>query len=287
MTRTIDKRPSGLPQAARGASASAEHAEVLARVRKLLEDSQTRFASLAAKRDTIVLDNGDVNAFHRELRDRQEEVKTYEAAVSEASRRYDEALTREGRERIEADIRVASDIAVPGYEQGLRDTHKHLTAFLAAADAACAHLTALQGSNMMAKANDRPELVIDIAAIRERVRAELYEAQGSEPPVRFAGESDKAFNLRMLNHANRQDAAAWRDDPFKVVAEQTIEAVGKTLLAGSAFESTNRQVEILKFPDKAGTGATSKIQAIDGKRPPPKRIGIDRPGLSATGDDAA
>jgi hypothetical protein len=125
--------------------------------------------------------------------------------------------------------------------------------------------------------------VIDAEAVRERVRAELYEAPDSEPPERFKGESDRAFNLRMLNHANRQDAATWRDDPLKVVAERTIEAIGKTLLAGSAFESTNRQVEILKFPDKAGTGATSKIQAIDGKRPPPQRIVIDRQGLSSDG----
>jgi hypothetical protein len=284
--KTIDKKPSGLPQMAAGATTSAEHAEVLAQVRKRMEESQARFAALAAKRDTIVLDGGDVVAFLRQMHDAQEELRTYEAAVSEASRRYDEALTREARVRTEADLQVARDVAVPGYEQGLRDMHTHLTAFLAAADVASAHRTAIEGSNMMAKANDRPDLVIDAAAIREDVKAELYEVPHSEPPVRFDGETDRAFNLRMLNHAHRQDAATWRDDPLKVVGEAAIEAIGKTLIPGSPFENTDRRIEVLKFQDKTGTGATSKIQAIDGKRPPPKRLGIDRPGLSSGGDAA-
>ena len=280
MTKTIDKQALGLAQKARDPKSSADHAEIVAIVKNRLVEHQARFVALSARRDVIVLEGRDVNAFMREMHDAQEELRIYEATLAEASRRHDEALAREARERVEADLSVVREIAVPRYEQGLRDMHAHLTAFLESARSVEAHRNAMEDMNMMAKANDRPDLVIDPDAVWEKVRAEIYEVPQSEPPVRFEGESDSAFNLRLINHAHRRDAAAWRDDPLKVVGEATIEAIEKTLLARSPFENTERRVEIQKFSDNGGTGHNTRITAVDGMRAPPKRLHADRPGLA-------
>jgi hypothetical protein len=278
-------------------------------LKRELHREQVALQGLEERRESAYLDGVDVPALLKEMNNTQERITALERNILTAESRLAAARKAAGWASIESDAAVVRELAVPRLEGNWRRSVELMLALAAVFDEIQADTAAAEAINTAIKMGDyqggvdseeamfvaagvprlsarkpsRADLLIDLDAIRARVAGELAAAPELPPLTPFAGETQRNFNLRTLNRAARLDSMAKAGDPIKVTAEAARDAIEKTVLARSPFETTDRRVTIQKFQDRrtGGTGETiKKVQAIDGNRAPPQRITVDPPGLS-------
>jgi hypothetical protein len=281
-----------------------------------LQREQVALQALEAKRESVFLDGGNVATLLKDMSNGQERINVIERNIETAKRRQAEARAEAAWETVETEAEVVRETVVPELERKWRGLHDLMLAVDEAAEAINADIGVVEAFNLSVRMGDyiqgeyqgddeamfvaagaprlsarkpsRADLLVDLDAMRVRLSQALTVAPELPALTPFAGETQANFNLRTLNRAARLDSMARAGDPLKLAAERSRDAIERLVLASSPFEAMRRVVSIEKFVDHTGTGATSKIQAIDGKRAPPKRIGVDRQVVPATaGSDAA
>jgi hypothetical protein len=268
MTNKIAEKLSaalGIARLAKAAQTPHDFEAVVERARSELDAKRRLLASLEKRAESILLDGGDEVALYARISRTQDEVTTWRLNLAEAEVRRDAAATANYKADLEANMQSVLDLEVPGAEQALRDYHDAARAAADALDRYNAHVDAIKKSDATAKANDRPDLVIDASALRQRLGGELLGPHDeSDKPVRGDEESDAAYSLRLQNWGTHKMDAARRDDPLRVAGEKAVAAIEAFIRPEGTVEASRgvRRMEVARY--QTSQGPVRKIRPVDG-----------------------
>jgi hypothetical protein len=180
---------------------SAEVTRLQSVVDRLLRDvakNEERLEEIDASRADVVLNGGNIEELHEELRNAEEMVKTLTAGLAPAKvmlAKAQAAASRAALERRAAAVKAEHHAPVA---EALQTMHKLLSGVVHAATLLEEHATAIEGANLQAIAAGRQDLVVDMNAIRLAVIDTIgTERAGIQLPTRM-GETDEAFEARLL-----------------------------------------------------------------------------------------
>ncbi|MER8648407.1 MULTISPECIES: hypothetical protein [unclassified Mesorhizobium] len=199
----LDELLNAQPAAPAAEDAAALKAEV-ARLQSVVDRLETdiarylaRYAELDESRADVVLNGGNIEKLHNDLRDAEQMVKSLTAAVEPTKAMLAKAKTASrnatvGRQAVAAKTEHYAPLA---------DAYETMFELLAGvchtAKVIDEHMLAIEGTNMAALAAGRADLVIDARAIRRAVVDTIGTMRASVVvPVRM-GETDEAFEVRL------------------------------------------------------------------------------------------
>ncbi|MER8655269.1 hypothetical protein [Mesorhizobium sp. M0847] len=199
----LDELLSAQPEAPAAEDAAALEAEV-ARLQSVVDRLETdiarylaRYAELDESRADVVLNGGNIEKLHNDLRDAEQMVKSLTAAVEPTKAMLAKAKTASrnatvGRQAVAAKTEHYAPLA---------DAYETMFELLAGvchtAKVIDEHMLAIEGTNIAALAAGRADLVADVKAIRRGVVDTIGTMRADVVlPVRI-GETDEAFEARL------------------------------------------------------------------------------------------
>lgn len=172
--------------------------------------AEQELAELERGRGAVVLEGGDVDAYHLELFKASENVKTLTAGLDAARAEQDAALTVERIEQVEALSATARTQHAPAVSEALERMYHGLEEVRAAAETIAAAKTEIEHANAVAENHGRADLVVSIAATNAAAVRKLAgrETDGvSRASVTRTGETDEAYALRLHSTLEQRASA--------------------------------------------------------------------------------
>lgn len=172
--------------------------------------AEQELAELERGRGAVVLEGGDVDAYHLELFKASENVKTLTAGLDAARAQQDAALTVERIEQVEALAAAARTQHAPAVSEALDRMYHGLAEFCAAAETIAAATTEIEHANAVAENYGRADLVVSITATNAAAVRKLAgrETDGvSRASVTRTGETDEEYSLRLHSTLEQRASA--------------------------------------------------------------------------------
>ncbi|MHC2792590.1 hypothetical protein ACVINZ_001602 [Mesorhizobium jarvisii] len=220
--------------AANATALGAEVARLQSVVNRLARDiakAEARYEELDDSRADVVLNGGNIEELHNELRNAEELGKTLTAGLVPARAMLAKAQAAAAAARLE---RTAAEVKAKHHApaaEALQTMYTMLSGVVHAAKVLEEHATAIGGANLQAIAAGRQDLVVDMNAIRLAVIDTIgTERANIQLPTRM-GETDAQYEARLLAavasiaRMDRKTAKAKGKSPTLVALCKTMQRV--------------------------------------------------------------